>query len=250
MKTAVKIHELQIGHQKKIHATALNTSFELGNFVVLLGRNGCGKTTFLRTLGRFLKPIDGEISIDDKNISKLSAKEFAQYLSIVSTERVQIPYMKVYDLVALGRYPYLGFWGKLREEDHLVIQQILEDLGIAELAEKYVLDCSDGEQQMTLLARALAQDTPIILLDEATAHLDFVNRIKVFQTLKMLAEKRNKLIFLATHELETALKYAHQVILFQRDNVEVNVPQFFVEKNLIEMVFSEVSGKSFFSRKS
>lgn len=235
----LKIQELQVGYLAHLHSNTLNTNFELGNLVTVLGRNGCGKTTFLRTLGRFLEPIAGNIYINEKDIKQFSTKEFAAILSIVSTERIQIPYMKVYELVALGRYPYLGFWGKLRAEDHAVIQQILEDLKIANLAEKYVTDCSDGEQQMTLLARALAQDTPIILLDEATAHLDFVNRVKVFKTLRELAEKRNKLIFFATHELESALKYAHQVMLFQKNKIEINTPQFFVENEMVEQVFSE-----------
>jgi iron complex transport system ATP-binding protein len=229
---------LQIGYGEPINTTPISINFQLGNLVVLLGRNGCGKTTFLRTLGRFLKPISGAVYLDNVPVKQLSAETFARQLSIVTTERIEIAYMKTYDLIALGRYPYLGFLGKLREEDHKAIQAILKDLDIEYLADKYITSCSDGEQQMVLLARALSQDTPIILLDEATAHLDFVNRIKTFQILQKLAVKHNKLIFMATHELEIAMKYAHQVILFQEENIEVNIPQYFIENEVIQAVFA------------
>lgn len=234
----LEVQNLQIGYKTIINEQALSASFDLGNLVVILGRNGCGKSTFLKTLGRFLPALKGTIYLQNKKIGQFSAKDFAHQLSLVTTERMQVPYLKVYDLVALGRHPYLGFLGKLREEDHQYIRSVLENLEILYLADKYVSDCSDGEQQMVLLARALAQDTPIILLDEATAHLDFVNRIKIFRTLKRLAVENNKLIFLATHELETALKYGHQVLLFQPTKITYNTPQFFIDNHLIQEVFA------------
>ena len=234
----IHIEGLQVGHEQPINKTPLEARFELGNLVALLGRNGCGKTTLLRTLGRFLKPIKGALFLNNQDIETFSAKDFSTQLSIVTTERVYTPYMKVYDLIALGRYPYLGFLGKLRTEDHAVIEAILEDLGINNLKDKYITACSDGEQQMVLLARALAQDTPIILLDEATAHLDFVNRIKIFQTLEKLAKKHQKLIFLATHELDIALKFSHQIILFHQGQIIIDKPLNLIEKNRIQEVFA------------
>jgi iron complex transport system ATP-binding protein len=234
----IQIEGLQVGHETPINKTPLEASFEVGNLVALLGRNGCGKTTLLRTLGRFLKPIKGALFLNNKAIGSFSAKDFSTHLSIVTTERVYTPYMKVYDLIALGRYPYLGFLGKLRAEDHAAIQAILEDLDINHLTDKYITACSDGEQQMVLLARALAQDTPIILLDEATAHLDFVNRIKIFQTLQKLAETHQKLIFLATHELDIALQFAHQIILFHQEQIIIDKPLNMIEKNRIQEVFA------------
>ena len=162
------LNALQIGHQKALNIEPLQASFELGQLVVLLGRNGCGKTTLLRTLGRWLAPQAGQILWKNKLLSSYSAIAFAKELSIVTTERIQTPYLTVYNLLALGRQPYLGFWGKLSAGDHAIISTILHDLGIAHLKDKYLTDCSDGEQQLVLLGRALAQDTPIILLDEAT----------------------------------------------------------------------------------
>lgn len=234
----LKFEQLKFGYQKTINKVALQAGFDLGNLVVLLGRNGCGKTTLLRTMGRFLKPLEGQILCKQKNLEHFSAKEFSTQVSIVTTQRIQTPYLTVYDLVALGRYPYLGFLGKLQREDHQIIQQILQTLEIEHLQKKYITQCSDGEQQMVLLARAMAQDTPIILLDEATAHLDFVNRVKIFQSLKKLAESHQKLIFLATHELEIALKFAHQVVLFYQDNIRVDSPSVLLQENVLQKVFA------------
>lgn len=231
------LNALQIGHQRVLNAKPLQASFELGQLVVLLGRNGCGKTTLLRTLGRWLPPQAGQVLWKNKPLSSYSARAFAKELSIVTTERVQTPYLTVYNLLALGRQPYLGFWGKLGTDDHAVIQKILHDLGIAPLKDKYLADCSDGEQQLVLLGRALAQDTAIILLDEATAHLDFVNRIKIFQTLQKLAVEQQKMLFLATHELEIALKFAHQVILFEPQAWKVATPAVLLEQKALQRVF-------------
>ncbi|WMX12971.1 ABC transporter ATP-binding protein [Aureispira sp. CCB-E] len=234
----IQLKKLQVGHSKAINSIPLDADFSLGNLVALLGRNGCGKTTLLRTLGNFLKPIAGQLLLNEQRIEDFSAKDFSTQLSIVTTERIQTPYMKVYDLIALGRYPYLGFLGKLRAEDHQAIQAIIENLEINHLTNKYITACSDGEQQMVLLARALAQDTPIILLDEATAHLDFVNRIKIFQTLQRLAKKQQKLIFLATHELDIALRFAHQIMLFHQGKITVDLSKNLTQTKQIQEVFA------------
>ena len=163
---------------------------------------------------------------------------FAQELSVVTTERLQTPYLTVYNLLALGRQPYLGFWGRLTPQDKALIEKVLEDLEISHLKNKYLADCSDGEQQLVLLGRALAQDTPMILLDEATAHLDFVNRVKIFQTLQTLALHQQKLLFLATHELEIALKFAQQVILFEGGTWIVDSPANLIEQKALQRVFT------------
>lgn len=232
------LNQLKIGHQNPINHKALTATFEVGSLVALLGRNGCGKTTLLRTIGRFLSPLAGHISLEQADISYLSAKQFSTQVSIVTTQRIQTPYLKVYDLIALGRHPYLGFMGMLKEEDHQLIHRILVTLEIQHLANKYVTACSDGEQQMVLLARALAQDTPVLLLDEATAHLDFVNRVKIFQTLQHLAKSYHKLIFLATHELEIALKFANQIVLFHKNEIQVDAATYFMEHRILQEVFA------------
>lgn len=228
---------LQVGHQTILNPNPLTANFEVGQLVVLLGRNGCGKTTLLRTLGRWLTPKAGQVVWKGQSIANYTATTFAKELSVVTTERVQTPYLTVYHLIALGRQPYLGFWGRLTTEDRALLERILEDLGIAHLRDKYLADCSDGEQQLVLLGRALAQDTPMILLDEATAHLDFVNRVKIFQTLKQLAIDQQKLLFLATHELEIALKFAQKVILFEPQAWVVDSPANLLEQKALQRVF-------------
>ncbi len=231
------LEALQIGQGRVLNLVPLQASFELGELVVLLGRNGCGKTTLLRTLGRWIPAQAGRVCWHGDDIQGYKASAFAKLLSIVTTERVQTPYLTVYNLLALGRQPYLDFWGRLKAEDRVFLEQILERLGIGHLRDKYLADCSDGEQQLVLLGRALAQDTPMILLDEATAHLDFVNRVKIFQTLQQLAVDQQKLLFLATHELEIALKFAHRVVLFEQERWLVDTPANLLQQQALQRVF-------------
>ncbi len=233
---------LKIGYpDTAIADEATSFVFDASQLVVLLGRNGSGKTTLLKTLMQSILPLAGNITLHGKALKQHSAKELAKQISIVTTERLQTPYLTVYDLIAMGRYPYLGFLGKLQPADEQFIQQIIERLSIGHLQKKYLTNCSDGEQQLVLIARALAQDTPIILLDEATAHLDFVNRVKIFQVLQSLAVEQQKLLFLATHELEIALQFAHQVILFGEQKLQIQPPADLIASRAIEAVF-EVEG--------
>lgn len=231
------IKQLQFGHKTPLYSTPLDASFKQGELVVLLGRNGCGKTTFLRTLGRFLKPLQGNIIIEGEPIADQSAASFAQMVSIVTTERIYTPYLTVYHLIALGRQPYLDFWGRLSANDQAQVERILEALGLTALRDQYVADCSDGEQQLALLGRALAQDTPIILLDEATAHLDFVNKVNIFTILQQLAQAHHKLLFLATHELAIALRFAHRALLFAPPTLYLETPQYLLEAGILQQVF-------------
>ncbi len=233
----LELEALQIGHSKPLKEQPLNACFETGQLVVLLGRNGCGKTTLLRTLGRWLPALSGQVLWKKQPLASYTATAFARELSVVTTERIQTPYLTVYNLLALGRQPYLGFWGRLTATDRTLLERIMNDLDIAHLRDKYLADCSDGEQQLVLLGRALAQDTPMILLDEATAHLDFVNRVKIFQTLRQLAIDQQKLLFLATHELEIALKFAQQVILFEPTGWIVDTPANLLEQEALQRVF-------------
>lgn len=236
----IRFENLKIGYpQQLIHDNTLNHVFSSnGGFVVLLGRNGCGKTTLLKTLMQSISAQAGNIYLADQRIENWNTKQLAQQISIVTTEQLNIPYFSVYDIIAMGRYPYLGFLGKLKPKDKKLIDKIILDLDINHLKEKYLLDCSDGEKQLVLIARALAQHTPIVLLDEATAHLDFINRVKIFQLLKRLAEENNKLIILATHEIEIALRFAHKAVLFDQKHIYIEPTSVFVENKKIEEVFA------------
>ena len=237
-------HHIISGYDRPLLQEAFSGTLEKGRLVALLGRNGCGKTTLIHTTVGFVAPLEGQISIDNRPVGTLSIKERAKLMSIVGTKAVQSPYMCVYDLIALGRYPYLSFMGRLQDKDRVFIEEIVQVLGIEHLQYKRISSCSDGEQQLVQLARALAQDTPIILLDEATAHLDFVNKVKIFERLQALAKNQGKLILMSTHDLHIALRYADSVLLFEEGRIVCATPDYLVEKGLISRVF-ETEGLRF-----
>ena len=240
----LSFHHIISGYDRPLLQEAFSGTLEKGRLVALLGRNGCGKTTLIHTTVGFVAPLEGQIRIDNRPVGTLSIKERAKLMSIVGTKAVQSPYMCVYDLIALGRYPYLSFMGRLQDKDRVFIEEIVQVLGIEHLQYKRISSCSDGEQQLVQLARALAQDTPIILLDEATAHLDFVNKVKIFERLQALAKNQGKLILMSTHDLHIALRYADSVLLFEEGRIVCATPDYLVEKGLISRVF-ETEGLRF-----
>ncbi len=190
-------------------------SLEAGQLVALVGRNGAGKSTFLRTLARQEPLLGGEIWLKGQKTSAYSLPQYARMAAVVRTERVQVPYCTLRELVQMGRLPYMDFWGRANPADKQATAAALTALGIAHLAERQLGDCSDGEQQLALLARALAQDTPLLLLDEITSHLDFLNRELVFERLRTDCEQRGRLTLLATHELNLVWQYATHLLVFQ-----------------------------------
>ncbi len=204
---------------KKHHGKAMVVSADLslrlheGELVCLLGPNGSGKSTLMRTLAGVQKPIEGEIRLDDRSLDRMSPKEVARKMSLVLTDRVMTGNLSVYALVALGRYPYTGWMGTLSAEDEEIVRQAIETTGIRRFVSRHISDLSDGERQKVMIARALAQDTPVIMLDEPTAHLDLPNRIEVMQLLKHLARTQRKAVLMSTHELDLALQAADRIWL-------------------------------------
>ncbi len=185
-----------------------------GQMIGLLGRNGAGKSTFLQTLARQINPQQGQIFIQNKPIHSFEPTKWAQLLALVNTEKVQADFLTGLELVKLGLYPRLGFWAKPEAADLYQIELIFDHLAIDFLKDKMLNHCSDGEKQMLHLARALAQDTQLLVLDEITAHLDFVNRRKVFEYLQSAAKEAQKLVFIATHELDLAAEYSDKMLIF------------------------------------
>lgn len=197
----------------KVVAEKLFLNLAEGELVCLLGPNGSGKSTLMRTIAGVQKPICGHVTLDGKRLEKLSAKEVAKYLSIVLTDRVTTGNLSVYALVTLGRYPYTGWMGNLSPDDEAIVREAIETTGTRRFAHRHISDLSDGERQKVMIARALAQDTPVILLDEPTAHLDLPNRIEVVRLLKKLARGQRKSIVMSTHELDLALQAADRIWL-------------------------------------
>lgn len=195
------------------HVTA---GMKSGRLTCLLGPNGSGKSTLLRTLCRFQSPIDGEIIVAGKALDGLSQAELARTIGVVLTERLMVSNMSVRELVAMGRSPYTGFWGKLSNTDEKIIQNSMRMAGIEPLASRQIQTLSDGERQKALIAKVIAQETPIIFLDEPTAFLDYPSKVELMRLLKRLAATEGKTVFMSTHDLELALQMADDIWLLDR----------------------------------
>lgn len=233
----LKVQNLSIGYGQ---ALMKNISFELskGSLVAILGRNGTGKTTLLKTLMGFIAALDGDILIEHQPTAQISTQQLARKISIVNTERIRMNYFLVSDFIGLGRFPYTNFIGQLSDTDKNIIENTVQVLSIEHLTSKYLSQLSDGELQKVLIARALVQNTPIVLLDEPTTHLDLVNRFNIFQLLKKLTT--DKLIVLSTHEVELALDLADYIILMDKtEPIKVGTSQEFIDKRWIETAFTQ-----------
>ncbi len=248
MKDILNITDITTGYltgtRRKLISNGLNLNIQSGEFIALLGPNGCGKSTLLRTIAGLQKAIQGDISIKETHIQELKGKEKARLLSLVLTDRITSAYLIVEDIVKMGRYPYTGSMGVLSEHDKDVVKHSLHKCDLDNYTHRAYPELSDGEKQRVMLARALAQDTPLMMLDEPTAHLDLPNRVNLMQMLRNLAKETNKAILLSTHELDLALQWCDGIWLMnQNGEVKHGTP----EDLVLNGSFSEVfSNKSFY----
>ena len=190
-----------------------NMCLETGNVYVLIGKNGIGKSTFLRSINGEINPIQGEIQIGGQISNKLSNSARAKTLSFTAAGFKGIPFLSTYDYVALGRTPHTGVLGRLNDVDQKHIRQALESTGISHLTERYTDQLSDGERQLATIAKSLAQQTPVILLDEPSAFLDYLNKRTLIQTLLRIAAEENKCIVLSSHDLDICLEVGAPILL-------------------------------------
>jgi len=231
MKTeTIHIENLSIGYPAKsgvrVVASGICAGINSGELTCLLGANGVGKSTLLRTLSAFQPKLDGEIFIQGKEIGDYTDKQLSRVISVVLTERCDVRNMSVTELVGLGRSPYTGFWGTLSEEDKRVVDESIALVGISHLAQRMVHTLSDGERQKVMCAKALAQETPVIYLDEPTAFLDYPSKVEMMQLLHRLSRQTDKTIFLSTHDLELALQIADKLWLMDKANgVAIGTPE-------------------------
>ena len=209
------ITNLSIGYSLPI-VREINCSVRKGEFVVLFGANGAGKSTFIKTILQQQARFTGEIKLNNSKLSSYSSLELAKEIAIVSTTTQFDLNLTVYDLLALGRIPYLNLFGKLNENDKKCIDKYITLLDLKHLLAQAFHTLSDGQKQKVLIARALIQDTPIIILDEPTAHLDVKNRMMIFKLLNEIATQQEKAIVCATHEIDFALKYCTSVWLIDK----------------------------------
>jgi iron complex transport system ATP-binding protein len=208
--------QLFIGFHNQNRIKIADLQLYKGQIIALLGKNGSGKSTFLKTISKQINPVLGQFFINQQPSTFFSAAHYSLILSLVHTDKIQVDFLTGWDLLVLGVYPRLGFWSKLTAKDTFFLNEIFDSLQINELKNKLINECSDGEKQLLLLGKAIAQNTDLILLDEITAHLDFENRKKVFILLNNIAQKQNKLIFISTHELELAADFSNQMLVFKQ----------------------------------
>lgn len=205
----------QDGANQLIVHKELSIDIPSGQLISLLGPNGAGKSTLLRTLSGAQMPLGGELTIGNKNLHALSARKRSKIISVVLTDRTQIGGLTLYELVALGRQPHTDFFGRLSKKDDAIILQALQDVGMMAFKNRYVAQLSDGERQKGMIAKALVQESPLILLDEPTAFLDIVSRIEIISLLHQLAHQKNRTILLSTHDIEQALILSDQLWLLR-----------------------------------
>jgi iron complex transport system ATP-binding protein len=229
----VQANNLQIGYQLK-QPVFSNISFaaQPGDMIALLGVNGIGKSTMLRTISGLQLPLGGEIIIGGKNLAKTTATERAALVSVVLTEKLTIDNITVRNLIALGRSPYTGWLGRLSKQDEQLIGDIIALLKLENLQHKFFNELSDGERQKALIARALCQQTPVIILDEPTAFLDFRNKRDILQTLRNVCNTLNKTVILSTHDIEAALEHCNKcwVMTEQKTFSEVSSSEQFAQE--------------------
>jgi len=243
MSISIELKDLATGYVtkngKKTIASGLNATLESGEMTCLLGPNGAGKSTLLRTLAAFQPVLNGTIEVRGKKLEEYTSKELSQVVSVVLTDNSDIKNMRAEEVVAMGRSPYTGFWGKLNEKDKTVIKKCLHWVGIEDLADRRMQTLSDGERQKVMIAKAVAQETPIILLDEPTAYLDYPSKIAMMLLLHRLAKALKKTIFMSTHDLEHALQVADQVWLLDKEQgLTTGLPEDLSLDGSIERYFS------------
>ncbi len=243
MTEILNISNLTTGYQNANNRTLISKDINLAinssSFIALLGPNGCGKSTLLHTIAGLQKPISGSISIQNKQLHTLKGKEKARQLSLVLTDKITSAYLIVEDIVSMGRYPHIGSMGILSEKDKAVVEQSINKCALSDYKQRRYSELSDGEKQRVMLARALAQDTPLMMLDEPTAHLDLPNRVILMKMLRNLSKEMNKAILLSTHELDLALQWCDAIWLMNKDGDIANgVPEDLVINGAFSDVFS------------
>ena len=218
----IDLNQLEIGYKNKRETISvfknINAALNAGDLVGLMGDNGIGKSTLLKTITGNLKPLSGKIVINSKNITDYSPQALAQLLSIVVTEKIGGFNLTVWDVIATGRIPYINVFGKLSSEDERIVTSSMEQLNLITLKDKLIDELSDGQRQKVMIAKSLAQQTPIIVLDEPTAFLDYTSKHQLFVTLKNLCEEQKKLIIVSSHDLDLMKPYINRSMTMAENN--------------------------------
>lgn len=220
-------------------AKNLNLSLQEGKLIALIGANGIGKSTLLRTITGIKKPLFGTVKLNEKNIHELDSLTLAQNLSVVLTEKLPSSNLTVWELIALGRQPYTNWIGTLTDNDIAKVNDAIELTQIEHLKSKKHYEISDGQLQIVLIARALAQDTPLIILDEPTTHLDLLHKVVLFKLLKKLTQETGKCILFSTHDIDMAIQLSDEMIIMTPDSVVQDQPCNLIMKGSFNTLFKD-----------
>ncbi|WP_394757951.1 ABC transporter ATP-binding protein [Flavobacterium sp.] len=243
VKNILHTSNLSIGYKSKkkvvVISENLNLNFKEGKLITLIGANGIGKSTLLRTLTGIQKAISGDVFLNNKSIESYDNQTLAQNLSVVLTEKLPPSNLTVYELVALGRQPYTNWIGKLSAVDIQKINEAIQLTKINHLSDKKHFEISDGQLQKVLVARALAQDTPLIILDEPTTHLDLLHKVSLFKLLKKLTKETGKCILFSTHDIDLAIQLSDEMVVMTREKIIQNEPCNLISDGTFNTLFKD-----------
>lgn len=242
-KIVLQTSNLSIGYKDKNSTITvvenLNLSLQKGKLIALIGANGIGKSTLLRTITGIQKPLSGTVSLNEQDIHKLDSLTIAQNVSLVLTEKLPPSNLTVWEIIALGRQPYTNWIGTLTDNDIAKINEAIELTQIGHLTQKKHYEISDGQLQIVLIARALAQDTPLIILDEPTTHLDLLHKVVLFKLLKKLTQETRKCILFSTHDIDMAIQLSDEMIVMSPENTVQDQPCNLIMKGGFNTLFKD-----------
>ena len=246
MKTAqqhivLKTTDLSVGYSNKKSKTTIasNIAIELhsGELIGLVGANGIGKSTLLRTLTQVQPKLGGSIDINNKPLESYTSIALAKVLSLVLTESIASKNLSVFELVALGRQPYTNWVGSLTQNDLRIINNALAQTNLQEIKDSRCFEISDGQLQKVMIARALAQDTNLIILDEPTTHLDIYHKAYILKLLQKLAKENNKTILFSSHEIDLAIQLCDKIIIMTNEETIIDTPENLIKNNRFSSLF-------------
>jgi len=235
----INISSLSIGYGDKTILENINLISKTNKMIAVFGRNGKGKSTLLKTISGTLRAINGTFNYQGIDFFKLSEKERSKLLSIVTTSQIDIGAITVKDFIAFGRFPYTNWLGINKEKDYQEIDKAIKICKLESFANREYSKLSDGEKQKINIARAIAQNTPLIILDEPTVHLDLTNKVEVFKLLKKLVNNHSKTIIISTHQIEYALQICDEIWLINNNRIEALSPSELINGNKLSELFSD-----------